>query len=478
MIQRIAVLILFLFTSYIKIAADSLSIDSVLYKINIPLFVITTENGEEPPGYAVYPPEGCVGVGLAGNDYVAGTLVVTLGDSVLYDSGEYEKNVSGMRIRQRGNSSALYGKKPYKINLSQKADMLFRNEERFKERDWLLLRSGHTINTPVGFEVSKFVGQRWTPCYSFANLVINGDYKGLYILVEPVEIAEGRCQLSDSGFIIEDDCYWWNEDKYFQGEILPYPTGYSFKSPSPEDISLQTYVNISDYILEVEQALVTGEHISEYIDMGSFAAWLLAHDLLGTLDAGGSNRFLVKYDYIEDNKTSTPLEMGPIWDFDDIFQREGDWAQQHSGNYKFYYKYLLENKTFIEEYMNLWDSLSPSLFNYIMDFIYEVQDSIGDAIDASRKLEDERWNRIVPSNTIDDDVALLSYWFNAKVQWMNDNIHTLRIENVKDNSPLAGIHDVYLPVGRLFKKAVSAEELHLLPRGLYIVSGNKISVGK
>ena len=98
-------------------------IDTDLKKINIPLLVISTDDGLDPQGYRINHPEGCVGIGLTGNDYKTGRMVMTLLDSVIYDSGEYLAGSSGIRIRLRGNTSAIaWEKKPYKLKLSKKFD--------------------------------------------------------------------------------------------------------------------------------------------------------------------------------------------------------------------------------------------------------------------------------------------------------------------------------------------------------------------
>ncbi len=31
------------------------------------------------------------------------------------------------------------------------------------------------------------LGLQWTPCYQYVNVVLNGDYQGLYMLAESVD---------------------------------------------------------------------------------------------------------------------------------------------------------------------------------------------------------------------------------------------------------------------------------------------------
>ena len=268
-----------------------------LKKINIPLLVIDTDDGVDPQGYRIDHPEGCVGIGLTGNEYKTGRMVMTLLDSVMYDSGEYAAGASGVRIRLRGNTSSHWSKKPYKLKLSKKFDLFQRGDKKYRSKDWVLLNCPKIeLNTVVGFKVNEMLGLEWTPAFEYVNIVLNDDYKGLYILCESIEQGEGRCNVADNGFIVEDDAYWWNEEVYFKGELLPYSMGYTFKYPDSDDVDTEYLLRITDYFLEVERRLENSEDVSEYIDFNSFATWLLGHDILGTEDAAGSNRCISKYD--------------------------------------------------------------------------------------------------------------------------------------------------------------------------------------
>lgn len=167
---------------------------------DIPLLNVTTVGGEFPTCDVVYPPEGCLGTGITGAEYVKGRLVMTLKGETLYDTGEYVKDESGMRIKIRGNSTgASAGQKPYKIKLSKKFDMLMRGDDDYKEKDWNLLKISmwntgldmdeSNILTALGFMVSKAVGMEFVPGYTFVNLVMNGKYMECITLPMPLSAA-------------------------------------------------------------------------------------------------------------------------------------------------------------------------------------------------------------------------------------------------------------------------------------------------
>lgn len=67
---------------------------------DLPLLTIKTVDGVMPTATKVFPPEGCVGEGIL-SEHVPGRLVMTLKGETLYDSGDYVKGESGVRIKIR-----------------------------------------------------------------------------------------------------------------------------------------------------------------------------------------------------------------------------------------------------------------------------------------------------------------------------------------------------------------------------------------
>ena len=205
-------------------------------------------------------------------------------------------------------------KNPFKIKLQKKADLLFRNGNSYKDKEWGLLKCSGNIylNSLVGFKVNEMAGLQWTPCFLYVNVVINGDYKGVYMLMETVKDSKTRLSIDkDNGYIIEYDAYWWNED-------LSLPAGqffmwnsmrYTFKYPDADDITQEQVDYIQGRVEEMENAVTAGNY-DEYIDVPSFAAWLVAHDILGDIDGCGSNIFLTLYN----SELETKFQMGNIWD--------------------------------------------------------------------------------------------------------------------------------------------------------------------
>ena len=110
-------------SSMIAVGDTMIVLDDIISK-GLPVLYIQTVDSEEPTCDYVSAPAGCMGKTIANATKVPGRMIIYQWldemDSVLYDSGDYEKDVSGMTIKIRGNTSAYYEKKPYKIKLQKK----------------------------------------------------------------------------------------------------------------------------------------------------------------------------------------------------------------------------------------------------------------------------------------------------------------------------------------------------------------------
>ena len=258
----------------------------------LPLVTITTVNNEWPTCEKIETaPEGCMGSTIVNATKVPGRIVITLGDSVLYDSGEYAKNVSGMNIKIRGNTSAYRTHPSYKIKLQKKANLLKGSgSKKDKERALLNSNTSANLRTVMGKQIALLCGIAWEPQDCYVNLVFNGKYCGDYLLSELVKRSEGRCNVTETGYVIECDPYWWSEDKgefsFFHTTHLPYSMAYTFKYPDAEVMTQEQWTYIRDVVYDFEDKMFNGEPIEEVFDISTMASWFLAHDISGSWEIG------------------------------------------------------------------------------------------------------------------------------------------------------------------------------------------------
>lgn len=365
---------------------------------DLPLLNIVTIDGVMPSYSIIKAPEGAVGVGITNNNHIPGRMVITLKGETLYDSGEYIKGKSGMKIKVRGNTTGAYlDQHPYKIKLSKKADLLFRNPKTYKHKDWALLsiytwhpkmeNSETNTATLFGLELARTMGINWEPKTQFVNVVLNDKYQGLYYLIETIDKGDSRVNIDDTGFIIENDAYWWNENGiYFKTNHQSNLQGYTYKYPDPDDINDSIENNIKNYMNLIEDKIWSEEDLEPYIDYPSFATWILTHDILATSDVVGSNMYYYKENYNINNIYATKLKMGPLWDFDSSFRgNEYTWTAYHDQNIS-YFPQLFKRKKFIETYQNIYKSIRPSIISHMKEYCQKIEDSYSSTFEESMKL--------------------------------------------------------------------------------------------
>ena len=156
-----------------------------------------------------------------------------------------------LQIRGRGNSSWTYDKKPYKLKLGKKAELLGMP----KHKHWALLNHAPSqcgFLEMVGFEITRRCGLDWTPRHQPVEVILNDRNIGLYYLTEGIKIDENRINIYeqpdlntdpttvDGGWLLEIDNY---DDPYqvkiFQGADS---TGFEarFTHKVPEELWSQT----------------------------------------------------------------------------------------------------------------------------------------------------------------------------------------------------------------------------------------------
>lgn len=461
-------------------AAQFVKINLPFTYSEIPLLNVTTENGENPTFTIVYPPDGTSGASI-NSDYVPGRLTMVLHGDTVYDSGDYEEDASGVRIKIRGNSTGAYNdQKPYKIKLSKKSDLLLRDEGGYRHKDWALLSlaNGHSsfpdhesdLLNVTGCIVNDIVGMEWTPQFTLANLVLNGEHKGLYYLTETVEKGDRRVDIDDSGYIVENDKHYWNEDVYFRTEKMHFAQGWTYKYPGTSKVTDEITERIKDFITDFENALYYGGDVSDYIDLHSFARWLLAQDIMGNVDGHGSNMYVAKQDYDPSDPKSSKLRMPTLWDFSGIFTvADSAWSNQHVWD-SFYFPQLLRHDRFVEEYLKAWDEVSPTFMDSVNAAYDRLLDRYAAAFDQCRIYH----RRVYPTEaarTMRTQAREQISMLEARMATMSTLIENLRNEHT-DIRPVyltprtQGKRSVYDVYGRAYGNA----DIGSLPRGVYIVT--------
>ncbi len=333
-----------------------------------------------------------------------------------------------LRIRGRGHATWTYPKKPYKLKLDNKADILGMGED----KDWVLLANycdKTLMRTSIAFKLSQLMNFPWTVKDHFVEVVLNGEYLGNYQLVEGIKRDSKRVDIPKDGYLLERDGYYLEEPRYF---VTSRDYGFSFKNPDPEeDLTDEQWNYIKNYMDEFESVLasaafsdpVTG--YARYMNVPSFVRWFIFQNILANMD---TNVYLTK-----DDRGDSKLYMGPVWDFEwsiGIGWYEG--ARPKPANYyvwdsnAFYYDRLLQDPVFKSKVKEMWSSL-----NITQEILKHIDDT-KELIEKSQELNFKRWDILnirvsvggIPLGSFDKEVECDRQFFINHMNWLNDEIST------------------------------------------------------
>ena len=271
--------------------------DSKLYQLtNLPTVVVNIAGGEE--------------VIEKTKDLISNVYIIS-------ENGTNLLATSGTEIRGRGNASWNFEKKPYRLKFDKKQSPLGAPASAKK---WTLI-SNHGDKTLMrnilAFEVSRRVGQPYTPFCHPVDLIINGEYRGCYQLCDQVEADEDRVPCED-GYLIEIDAYAWDEEVMFASSSgIPV----TIKHPDEDDITDQQKKFINDYFNKFEAAALASNFTDanngyrKYLDLDSFLRNFIIGEFCANTDAFWS---VYMYKDAADGKLYT----GPTWDNDLSFDND------------------------------------------------------------------------------------------------------------------------------------------------------------
>lgn len=271
--------------------------DSKLYQLtNLPTVVVNIANGEE-----VIEKE----KNLISNVYI------------ISEDGTDLLATSGTEIRGRGNASWDFPKKPYRLKFDSKQSPLGAPASAKK---WTLISNygdKTLMRNILAFEVSRRVGQSYTPFCHPVDLIINGEYRGCYQLCDQVEAASGRVEAKD-GYLIEIDAYASGEEVWFNSNR---GTPVTIKHPDEEDITQDQRDFITDYFNQMEAAVFASNFTNQdngyrkYLDLDSFLRNFIVGEFSGNTDTFWSV-------YMYKDAGSGKLYTGPAWDYDLGFEND------------------------------------------------------------------------------------------------------------------------------------------------------------
>ena len=355
-----------------------------------------------------------------------------------------------MEIKGRGNYSWTgFDKKPYRIKLADKQPLLGMK----KSKHFALLahaddsndRKGFMRNA-VGFELSRMIGMTYTPDARPLEVVLNGDYIGLYFLTEHIRVDKDRVNIVEQedeetdnekitgGWLVEIDNY--DDDPHITikegGKTTMWIT---YKTP--EVLSPQQEQYLTEQMKLIDN-LVYGDKNSEelwnYLDMDALAKFYIVQELTDNYESFHGSCYLHK-ELGENEK----WYFGPVWDFGSSFNRDkSQYMYQGDVWHNHWIPEICKFPAFMNRVKEIWNEFYNGDYNNIYNFIDTHENLIAQAAVKDK----ERWSQYHGSQTIGTYIERTTNVLRKNAEWLNEQWKAGSGSNGNDNELDTVVNDV------------------------------------
>lgn len=304
-------------------------------------------------------------------------------------------------------------------------------------RNALAYGIGRAVATPAG---------RWEPRAQHVELLLNGQYEGIYLLVERVSGEGDRLDLPDTtdpvtgvvngGFVLKLD------QARGRGFDTALGTRLDWVIPKADDVLPPVNTYLSGWLNGMEAAL-DGAGFAD--PAYGYAAWIdvdawIDHWLVNELAANVDAYRLSAYIHAAGPRGESKLRAGPLWDFDRGFGGTGDCAAHETAGWvadtatecgwgaelPFWWARLREDPAYERRLRTRWADLRAGALHD--DTLRARIAALREATAEAEVRDHARWpiigERVPPSifvgETWEEDVAWFEAWVVDRAAWMDE----------------------------------------------------------
>lgn len=308
--------------------------------------------------------------------------------------------------------------------------------------------------------MSKRIGLKWTPQQVPIELMINGDYRGLYFLTEKISVGNNRVAIEEQndgekdpesitgGWLLEIDQY-----KDPQQIEITEGNGKSLKFTyhSPDSLSEEQEKYIYDIVSKMDAAIYEADKTStlweDLIDLETLVKFYIVQEIMDNTESFHGSCYLYK-----DRGDKEKFYFGPVWDFgicyDEVIDNnfiydDPPYGQSWIGEIAKYPRFQVQVK-------KTWLDLEKRGCLEIDDFI----DSFITQISLAAQLDYERWPMYASdwrlkerSKDLQYEVNLFKKYIHEKIRWLqsvwSENYTGVDKIDVETNSKISkGVYSI------------------------------------
>lgn len=357
-----------------------------------------------------------------------------------------------IQIEVRGSSSQMSPKKSYGFELKDAdgADMDFPLLGMPTEEDWILYApysDKSLMRNVLTFTLADKMSDNYAPRCRFAELFLNNEYQGVYVLMEKIKRGPDRVDINKlkadelsgadltGGYIIKIDKQtgdggdgWWSQ---FTNSNYSR-TFYQYDYPESDDIQPEQKNYIQQYVNDFETAISNlwrdnNKGYQNYMNVETFYDYVIVNELSKNVDGYRLSAFMNKD---KDGK----LNAGPFWDYNlafgnayyyDGWTTYGLFVFQDIGDdywqVPFWWKKLMSDATFTNPMRCRWDGLREDILSEenILGVIDSITTLLGSSIDRNFSrwpiLSQYVWPNYYIGNTYQNEIYWLKDWISTRL---------------------------------------------------------------
>lgn len=410
-----------------------------------------------------------------------------------------------LQLKARGNYTRTgFSKKPFKLKLGAKQGMLGLS----KSKHFAILAHADDYNGYLrnftGFNLGRRIGLPWTPAMQPVEVVINGDYRGLYFLTESIRIEKDRINISElvdectepslcsGGYLVELDNYEADnqiimEEKTFVGGLTD-ALRVTFDTPEVYSDLQRTFIT-DQFTAMNEKVGACDESLWSYLDMDDAVRYYIVCELMSHLEAYHGSTYLFR-----DRGEGQKWHYSPLWDFGMGFNGPTDGFIYDNAPYGMTWIASIRcSEAFNSRLADTWRWFMSNRFDGIYDDMTEFTEHLRAAARADR----DRWageptpeggNSVVDNTDLEARREAAFGQMRAKVEWLRSQFgdwSASEPEPERDTTPAAPLPDYVSGIRSIAAPAEQSEGVYdLLGRpvgdrpspGIYVSRGRKVIV--
>ena len=430
---------------------------------HLPVVKIDTD-GAEIPGKPIYDKEyNVIDYTLAqdGATTIRASLDVINNEKTYNHLTDNATSVGNVMIRVRGHSSRRFEKANYFIRFVN--DDGTNNPQSFLGMDahheWALhgpFLDKTLIRNYMWYNIAGEI-MDYSPNVRFCELMINDEYRGLYLALETITSGKEGARLSlevnkkdnsFSGYALRLD--WGDTEE--ENKLYPF-TNYTTRAKTQHELVYPGNKNMTPELKEAikdefslfEKTLYSYDYNNKtygyknFIDIDSFVDYFLINELTCNYDAGSLSTYIYK-------DIDGKYKMC-VWDFNsacDAYQENAMPTDEFRINNCIWYQMLFMDKEFTDRVVERYYELRETVFSdeYLFGFIDDTIKYLGPAIERNY----DRWgytfgqgyDLLHPTQrnprTYEESVQQLKEFLTKRIAFMDENIESLRQNSVESKT--------------------------------------------